>query len=165
MERIYSFAPIADQNSRILILGTMPGIKSLEERQYYAHPQNAFWKILFDLFEQPYSGSYADKQALLLQNGVALWDVLDSCERKTSADSDIVSEAPNPIGAFLQEHPSIRHIFLNGKTAERLFRKYNREITGVGVHTLPSSSPANARLRYNDKLELWRKTIRNVNEV
>lgn len=153
--KIYSFSPFANEHSKILILGTMPGNDSLKFNQYYAHPQNAFWKILFSLMNKPFSQNYDERRKLLLDNRIALWDVLKSCERKgSSADSDISNEKPNDIKKLLNEHPSIQHIFFNGKQAEKFFKKYSNNVT-ISTSVLPSSSPANA-ISINRKLDEWK---------
>lgn len=157
--KIYSFPYIANENSKILILGTMPGIRSLELNQYYGHGQNAFWKILFELFDVPFSKDYEARKQLLLNNGIALWDVLQHCYREGSADSAIKDEYANDIACFLVEHPSVKTIFFNGKKAKSLYEKYIGNTSELTYYDLPSTSPANARFSYKDKLEKW-KTIR-----
>ena len=150
---IYSFPPIADFKSKILVLGTMPSKESLRMNGYYAHPQNAFWKIMFNLHNHPFSADYNDKKDLLLQNGIALWDVLRTCERKSSLDNDIKMEEPNDLRAFLSTHPGISKIFLNGKGAARYFNKYFADIS-LPFQVLPSTSPAHA-VKWEQKLAIW----------
>lgn len=120
--KIYSFSPIADPASRILILGTMPGKDSLKYQQYYAHPRNAFWKIMFAIYSQPYSDNYEVKMQLLLSHHIALWDTLKVCIRSTSLDSDILMEEPNNLIDFLKEHPGIVRFFFNGHKAAGFFK-------------------------------------------
>ncbi|HEY3389056.1 MAG TPA: DNA-deoxyinosine glycosylase [Prolixibacteraceae bacterium] len=150
---IYSFAPIADSNSKVLILGTMPGKESLRMTEYYAHPQNAFWKIIFALHNIPFSTDYQAKRELLLKNGIALWDVLRNCERKSSLDTDIKMEEPNDLRTFLASHPGISKIFFNGKGASRYFSKYFTDIS-LPIQILPSTSPAHA-VKWDHKLAIW----------
>ena len=150
---IYSFPPIADFKSKILILGTMPGKESLRMNAYYAFPQNAFWKIIFNLHNQPFSADYNDKRDLLLENGIGLWDVLRTCERKSSLDNDIKMEEPNDLRTFLSTHPDISKIFLNGKGAARYFNKYFSDIK-LPNQVLPSTSPAHA-VKWEQKLAIW----------
>ena len=157
--QIHSFPPIADLQSKVLILGTMPGKESLRSNAYYAHPQNAFWKIVFTLFNLPFSTDYQIKQELLLKNGIALWDVLESCTRSSSLDTDIKREYPNDIQKFLAAHQNISVIYFNGQGAAGYFRKYFPEIN-LPVLTLPSTSPAHA-IKWEAKLEAW-KTIINI---
>jgi len=121
---IYSFAPIVGAQSKLLILGTMPGKESLRMNSYYAHPQNAFWKIVFTLFNKPFSTNYEIRQELLMQNGIALWDVLATCTRSSSLDTDIKKEQPNDILQLLAQYPNISRIYFNGKGAAGYFRKY-----------------------------------------
>ena len=156
---IYSFAPIADFQSKVLVLGTMPGKESLRMNAYYAHPQNAFWKILFTLFHLPFSTDNQIRREMLLRNGIALWDVLESCTRQSSLDTDIRQEYPNDIVQFLATHPNISVILFNGKGAAGYFRKY---FPGVDLpnQVMPSTSPTHA-IRWEAKLEAW-KTIINM---
>ncbi len=159
---VYSFPPIADFQSRVLILGTMPGKESLRRYAYYAHPQNAFWKILFALFTHPFSANYGDRKEMLLQNRIALWDVLKTCTRPSSLDTDIRKEEPNDLHQFLLHHQNISEIFFNGKGAAGYFRKYFPDIT-LPNQTLPSTSPAHA-VKWESKLEAWQILINTGNK-
>jgi len=150
---IYSFPPIANARSKVLILGTMPGKESLRMMQYYAHPQNAFWKIIFNLHNISLATDYPVKIETLLQNGIALWDVLHNCERISSLDTDIKMEEPNDLRTFLSAHPGISKIFFNGKGAARYFSKYYSDIS-LPNQVLPSTSPAHA-VNWEKKLEIW----------
>ena len=158
---IYSFAPIADSRSKVLILGTIPGKESLRSCAYYAHPQNAFWKIVFALHDQPFSTNDLIRREVLLQNRIALWDVLGSCHRKSSLDNDIRLEQPNDLHTFLSAHPTISGIFFNGQGAAGYFRKYFPEVS-LPNQTMPSTSPAHA-IKWEKKLEAWQavKTAAN----
>jgi hypoxanthine-DNA glycosylase len=138
---IFSFPPIVDNRSRILILGTMPGKESLLRSEYYAHPRNAFWQIMFSLFGKSYSDNYQIKKEFLLDHGIALWDVLKGCERRSSLDSDITVEEPNDFDALLLQYPRIETIFFNGQPAARFFKKY-ASANGRPSFILPSTSPA-----------------------
>ena len=113
--RISSFDPIVSEDSKILILGSVPGAKSLEMEEYYAHPQNQFWKIIFHLFNENLTSDYGEKLEFLKRNNIALWDVIDTCERKGSLDSEIRNEEANDIQQLLQNYPSIKAIFCNGQ--------------------------------------------------
>jgi hypoxanthine-DNA glycosylase len=150
---IFSFSPIINKNAQVLILGTMPGKESLRAGEYYAHPRNAFWKIMFELAGEDFSDNYAIRKRLLLNNNIALWDVLESCERVSSLDSDIRDELPNDIISLLKKYPQIRTIFFNGQHAAKLFKKYNPEIALV-KYILPSTSPAHA-VPFSRKAEQW----------
>lgn len=151
----YSFPPISNADAKVLILGTMPGAKSLALNQYYGHPQNAFWKIMFTLFDTPYSKEYEERKNLLLNNHIAVWDVLEACLREGSLDSAIQEEVPNDIESFLKLHPNIRHIFFNGQKAAAFFKKYIKLEQEYYLTTLPSTSPANAGKTFENKLKEW----------
>ena len=160
--RVRSFAPIADRSSRVLILGSMPGIASLRAGEYYAHPRNAFWMILGALLEIDARAPYERRVAALRKRRIALWDVLASCTRESSLDSDIdeSSIAVNDFAGFLRTHVKIVGICFNGAKAEQLYRRHVLpELTGAGelqYHRLPSTSPAHAALSHADKVEAWR---------
>lgn len=161
MSRCQSFAPLADADSKILILGSMPGVKSLQEQEYYAHPQNRFWKLLALLFNEPAPSDYEAKKALLARRGVALWDTLGLCEREGSLDSDIKNEIPNDVLGLLARRPSIRAIFCNGGKAGAAFKKYfARSLPpGVEVFYFHSTSPANARMDLAALAAEWGKIL------
>jgi len=133
----------------------MPGVKSLELQQYYGHTQNNFWKILFSLFDTPFSTHYDERKNLLLKNHIALWDVLQACERPGSLDSAIVKECPNDFDSFLKSHPKITHIYFNGQKAAHFFKRYVNISDKYSLITLPSTSPANARKPFQFKLKEW----------
>lgn len=152
---ICSFAPYADENSKVLILGSMPGVQSLEKQQYYAHPQNAFWKIMFTLFGSlPVPPDFESRKNLLLDNGIAIWDVLESCEREGSLDSKIRNGKPNKIPELLALHPKIKTLIFNGKESHKIFaRTFGDTISLPGV-VMPSTSPANT-MTFDRKLSEW----------
>lgn len=152
-----SFAPVADEKSKILILGSMPGKKSLEMQQYYAYPQNRFWRLLALLLDGKLPVSYADKITMLQKNHIALWDVLAYCEREGSLDSDIKNEVPNDIAGLLKAHRQIKAVFCNGGKAGTAFKKYFAKNLPVDlpVYYLHSTSPANARMRLEDLAAEW----------
>jgi hypoxanthine-DNA glycosylase len=155
------FPPIARPDARILILGSMPGIASLEARRYYAHPRNAFWPIMGELLGFAADLPYEERATALLDAGVALWDVLHSCRRQGSLDAAIEPDSvvANDFTGFFADHPEITHVFCNGRTAESSFRKeirrqqpdFHLPCTG-----LPSTSPAHAGASYAGKLASWR---------
>ena len=149
--------PIEDKESRILILGTMPGVESLIRQAYYANPRNLFWKMLSEVTGKPMPDTYEDKKEFLLRNKIALWDICRSCIRNGSLDSTISNEMPNDINRFVEEHPHLKVIGFNGKTSERLFRKHIEGITHVELISLPSTSPANAYISQEKKVEAWKK--------
>jgi hypoxanthine-DNA glycosylase len=160
---ICSFPPIAAPDARVLILGSMPSLASLAKRQYYGHPQNAFWPIMGRLFGAGSELPYKERRGLLRERGVAVWDVLRECHREGSLDADIVveSEAPNDFVTFFRGHPHIETIFFNGQRSEAMFRRHalptlaelGRDFRYV---RLPSTSPAHAGRSFKQKLAAWR---------
>lgn len=159
---ISSFDPIAASDARVLVLGTIPGRRSLEAREYYAHPQNAFWSIMESLFAQRTGMDYLARSSLLLGAQVALWDVLQAADRSGSLDSAIASgsEVPNDFAGFFIRHPAIHTVFFNGAKAQSLFVRHVLGAlspeTGLRFVRLPSTSPANAKLSRERKLAAWR---------
>lgn len=140
-------------------MGTMPGAQSLAVSEYYGNPRNHFWKLLFTICNQPFTTDYQTKKQLLLQNNIALWDVLQACERLGSLDSAILKEVPNDFEDFLKIHPHISHIFFNGQQAAKFFKKYVGMTNRYTLITLPSTSPANAGISFEGKLEVWRQIV------
>jgi hypoxanthine-DNA glycosylase len=161
---ITGFAPIARADARVLILGTVPSRRSLAAGQYYAHPRNAFWPIIEQLFAR-HAGpgarrfDYEARSALLLEAKVALWDVLRAAERPGSLDARISAPVANDFAAFFARHPAVRTVFFNGTTARALWARQVAPALPAalepGLVTLPSTSPANAALTFVDKLAAW----------
>ena len=161
---LQSFPPIANAEATRLILGSMPGAASLAARQYYAHPQNAFWRIMGELLGFAPDAAYAQRTRALQRAGIAVWDVLQYCERPGSLDSAIVrgTEVANDFATFLAQHPDIRIILFNGVTAETAFRRHCRALLNDSQITFaraPSTSPAHASLRFDAKLAAWRAAL------
>jgi hypoxanthine-DNA glycosylase len=160
---IESFPPIAGPRARVLILGSIPGIASLQAGQYYAHPRNQFWRILGELLGFDPVAAYADKTQALQDVGIALWDVVKACHRPGSLDANIDKQSivANDFAGFLQSHPGIEQIFFNGATAEHTFQRLVRPNlqSGLKLQRLPSTSPANAGQSYQQKLESWRVVL------
>ena len=158
---IQGFDPIAARDARLLILGSMPGVASLEAQQYYAHGRNAFWPIMGELFGAGPDKPYPERQAILMAKGVAVWDVLQFCRREGSLDSNIKAEVPNDFAAFFAAHPHIRRIALNGGKAAKSFDKYAApHCPPSAVATpVPSTSPAYASMNFVRKCELWRAAL------
>jgi TDG/mug DNA glycosylase family protein len=158
---VFSFPPIANAKSRLLILGSMPGKASLEANEYYAHPRNLFWEFAADHFGFDRDASYAERVAALEEAGVALWDVLKSCRRTSSLDSDIVESSivVNPFGKFLAAHPAIATVCFNGAKAESVFKKHVLpdlpHSAALSFQRLPSTSPANAGIPLTTKRKQW----------
>ena len=160
-----SFPPIAAPSARILILGSMPGIASLEAAQYYAHPRNAFWPIVAELFGVDRGLPYAERCRQLKGQGVAVWDVLKSCHREGSLDSAIEkdSEQPNDFAQFFASHPKIDRVGFNGAKAETAFRRHVLPslplVERITFVRLPSTSPAHAGRTFELKLADWRAAL------
>ncbi|WP_281232838.1 DNA-deoxyinosine glycosylase [Flavobacterium gelatinilyticum] len=152
----FSFPPISSNDSKLLILGTMPGTKSLELNQYYGHSQNNFWKFMFHIFNEDFSADYETRKNLLLKNNISLWDVLQYCDRVGSLDSNIKNEMANDFETFLKNHPNIKTILFNGQKAAAFFKKYVHLQKSYTLITLPSTSPANASKTYQSKLDEWK---------
>jgi double-stranded uracil-DNA glycosylase len=156
------FAPISDRRATLLILGSMPGIASLAAGQYYAHPRNAFWPVLEGMWDIPAAAPYAQRVRAVKAAGIAIWDVLGSCQRSSSLDSDIdpASILVNDFNGFFRRHPAVRAVAFNGGTAATLFRRHvlaqlPERYRALPMHQLPSTSPANARLTLDDKRRAW----------
>lgn len=162
---VKSFPPIENRSARVLILGTMPGEASLRAGQYYAHPQNAFWRIAGELLGFDPGLAYAARVDRVRDAGIAIWDVLRSCTRKGSLDSAIeaASAVPNDFPGFLEQHPRLERICFNGAKAEVLFARHVRPhlATGweIGYLRLPSTSPAHAGRPFSEKLQAWRAIL------
>lgn len=154
MPIIHPIPPVFDQNSRVLILGSFPSVKSREAQFFYGHPQNRFWRVLSALFGEETGETPAEKTAFLLRHHLALWDVIQSCEITGSADSSIKHAVPNDLTAILQTAP-VTQIFTNGKTADRLYRQYLLPATGIDALCLPSTSPANAQWSPEKLVVAW----------
>ena len=139
----HTFEPVFDRNSRVLILGTFPSVKSREQGFYYGHPRNRFWKILAGLLEEPVPVTIEEKKFFLLQHGIAVWDVVSACDITGSSDSSIKNVVPADLTMVLN-HAPVKQIFANGGKAYSLYEKYSFPVTGREAIRLPSSSPANA---------------------
>ncbi|MFQ5345613.1 MAG: DNA-deoxyinosine glycosylase [Mariprofundus sp.] len=166
------FPYVSNQQARILVLGSMPGRKSLAEQQYYAHPQNAFWPIMADLLGFDAGLAYEDRLARLRQQHVALWDVAHQCIRSGSLDSAIETESviANDFIAFFNDHPHIRAIFFNGRKSAELFGRLVQphlpeSFSHIEQYLLPSTSPAHAGMTRAEKLETWKIIIRTLEKV
>ncbi|SFL93947.1 G/U mismatch-specific uracil-DNA glycosylase [Paenibacillus sp. 1_12] len=162
--RLQGLPPVIDASCRMLILGSMPGVVSLSKQEYYGHPRNHFWPLLYAIWAEGRApaAAYRDRLNFALKQGVGLWDVLAGCEREGSLDADIRKPEANDFILLLNEYPSLERVFFNGKAAEQLYRKQvlpqllEREIgTNIRYHTLPSSSPARA-MSLQAKLVDWR---------
>lgn len=155
----YSFPPIVDENCNVLILGTMPGNKSLQLKQYYANPTNQFWKIISVVTEENFNVRYEAKKKLLLKNKISIWDVLMHCEREGSLNVNISDEVPNDFKSFFAQYPNIKAVFFNGGKAEKMFSKYNLIGSTKSHTTLPSTSSANTSMTRDKKTQIWQDKI------
>ena len=154
--RISSFPPIVSNDAKILILGSVPGVKSLEMQEYYAHPQNKFWKIIFELFNENFSEDYLEKIKILKKNKIAVWDVIDSCERVGSLDTKIKNEESNDILQLLKKYPNIKTIFCNGGKSYKNLQKIVGKNFEIPIYLLPSTSPLHT-ISFEKKLDAWSK--------
>lgn len=154
----HTFEPIYNKESKILILGSLPSVKSREQGFYYGHPQNRFWKVLSGILACEVPITIEEKKQMLLTNHIAIWDVIDSCDIKGSSDSSIRNVVATDIPKVLQQ-TSITHIYANGKTAGALYRKWVQPITQREIIDLPSTSPANAAYKLEALIEHWSANI------
>ncbi|MCP4470603.1 MAG: DNA-deoxyinosine glycosylase [Gammaproteobacteria bacterium] len=163
MARVQSFAPVIGERPRILILGSMPGVASLEAVQYYAHPRNVFWPIMGEIFYIDASADYAQRIAQISQQPVVLWDTLKSCYRPGSLDSAITRDSveANAIPELLEEFTEIKAVACNGATSANYFRKLvlPRIPPAIELLQMPSTSPANAGMNFDQKLAAWRPLL------
>ncbi len=157
---IHPFDPVYDQNSEILILGSLPSVKSRENNFYYGHPQNRFWKVLAAVFNEPVPQNIPEKTEILLKNHIALWDVINSCIITGSSDSSIKDVQVNDLEELI-ENSCINTIICNGKAAEKYYRKYQEKKTGIAPLVLPSTSPANATWSLEKLISVWKPAVLN----
>lgn len=167
VRRSEGFGPVAGPDARVLILGSLPGAESLRRHEYYAHPRNAFWPIVGQLFGAAPDLSYQLRLRRLILNRIALWDVCASAERMGSSDSALALVAANDFGAFFAEHPGIQLICFNGSKAGELYRRrvlpyLPQRPARIPRVVLPSTSPARAAMTLEEKLKTWQKELANV---
>lgn len=161
MPTIHSFAPVENSDARVLILGSMPGEASLRAGEYYAHPRNHFWRMMGELIALDPAAPYAQRVAALKFARIAVWDVLQSCSRAGSLDSNIdrATQQANDFQTFFAQHAGIRQVFFNGSVAEQIYRSKVLPVVKmqpVEYLRLPSTSPAHAALSFERKLAAWR---------
>lgn len=154
--------PVYDANSKILILGSFPSVKSRESGFFYGHPQNRFWKVLAAVTDQDVPQTIEEKKAFLLKNHIAVWDVIQSCTITGSSDSSIKNVVANDLSEILNR-AVIRQIYVNGRKAEQLYRKYIFPETGIEAVCLPSTSPANAAWNLERLVNVWREIAEYCN--
>lgn len=151
----HPFPPVYDEKSEILILGSFPSVKSREQKFFYGHPQNRFWKVTAAVFQTDVPQTIEEKRQFLLKNHIAVWDVIASCDIKGSSDSSIRNAVPTDIGEILR-NAKIREIYTNGQTAGKMYQKYQNNMTGQDAVILPSTSPANAAWSVERLIEAWK---------
>ena len=151
---VHPFGPLYDENSRILILGSLPSVKSREQQFFYGHPQNRYWPLIARIFQKPLPQTIEEKKQLALTHHIAMWDTIYSCEIKGSSDSSIRNVVPTDLKIIL-EHSQVSHIFCNGRTSGNYFHKYQEKVLGLPAQVLPSTSPANAAWQMDRLLEEW----------
>lgn len=171
MNEVSCFTSIAREDAKVLILGSIPGVESLNQKQYYAHPRNSFWYIMANLFSFDLSASYDSRCLALVKNRIALWDVLNRCIRKGSLDTAIENESivRNDFTTFLTNRPKIQYIFFNGQKAQKEYKKYvlpelGNTFSSIQYQTLPSTSPAMASLNKDQKLKIWQQVKKRLLE-
>lgn len=157
----HDFEPVFDENSKVLILGTFPSVKSRENQFYYGHPQNRFWKVIAGLTESEVPQTIEEKKKLLLEHGIAIWDVIESCDIIGSSDSSIKNVVPADIERVVA-NSKIQNIYANGGTAKKLYEKYSQKKTGREIIGLPSTSPANAAYSLERLLEYWQEVKKGL---
>lgn len=150
----HPFPPLLDQNTRILFLGSFPSIASFEQSFYYAHPRNAFWPIIEEIFNVRLETNDA-KKAFCLERGIGLWDVIGSCERSNSSDTNLKNCIPNDFEKLLHEYPNIQALAFTGKKSHDLFMKYFKDFEIERV-LLPSTSPAHAAMKREEKTKIYK---------
>ena len=153
--------PFYDADSQILILGSFPSVKSRKQMFYYGHPQNRFWKVVASVFDDDVPDGIPEKKIFLKKHRIALWDVIHSCDIKGSSDSSIENVIANDL-SVITDHANIHGIFINGKTADKYYKKYIGEKTGIKAVCLPSTSPANAAWSMERLAVVWAEEILNV---
>ena len=151
---VHSFEPVYNTDSKILILGTLPSVKSRENHFYYGHKQNRFWKLLARICEEDVPETIEEKKAMLLRNHIAIWDVIQSCDIKGSSDSSIKNVVPTDLKQVLA-NSSITQIYANGNKAGSLYKKYQQANTNMNITVLPSTSPANAAWSLDRLYDTW----------
>ena len=154
----HTFEPVFDENSKILILGTFPSVKSRENHFYYGHPQNRFWKVLAALTDWEVPQTIEEKKAFMLKHNIALWDTIYSCDIIGSSDSSIKNVEPTDLKSIV-DNSKIEKVICNGKTSGKYYEKYQMKYLGIKPDILPSTSPANAAYSLGKLVEIWKKSI------
>ena len=155
---IHPFQPLYNCESRILILGSLPSVKSREQMFFYGHPQNRFWKMISAVFEEAVPQTIEEKKALMLKHNIAMWDTIYSCDIIGSSDSSIKNVVPTDLNSIV-DNSKIEKVICNGKTSGKYYEKYQRKYLGIEPDILPSTSPANAAYSLGKLVEIWKKSI------
>ena len=158
---VHPIPPLFDSNSGILILGSFPSVKSREECFFYGHPQNRFWKVIARVLNEKTPVTIQEKTDMMLKHRIAVWDVIHSCEIEGSADSTIRNVVANDLSVIL-ENADIKQIYVNGKKAEAMYKKYTEKQTGIKAIVLPSTSPANAAWNEDRLFDEWKKILNHL---
>ena len=156
---IHPFEPIYGKDSKILILGSLPSVKSREQNFYYGHPQNRFWRVVSSILQEPLPSTIEEKRNMLLKCDIAIWDVIYSCDIKGSSDSSIKNVEPTDIRKIL-DTANIKQVIANGNKAGQLYKKYQLPLTGMAAVILPSTSPANAAWTFEKLCKRWGEYIK-----
>ncbi len=158
-EKLYCFAPVINKDTKVLVIGTMPGTASLQAVEYYAFERNAFWPIIFKISGKT-AETYSEKIKLLQKLQIGLWDNLKVCEREGSLDSDIKQAEPNDFENLLTQYPTIERLIFNGQKSFAYFKKYHQSLLEqYDYAVLPSTSPANAKLSFEKKYQVWQQNL------
>lgn len=161
MTQYHNIPPVYDKNSKILILGSFPSVKSREAQFFYGHPQNRFWKVLSAVLGCECPVTTEEKKAMLLSHNIAVWDVIGSCEITGSSDASIRAVVPNDIAGLVAK-TSITHIFTNGATSSNMYKRYCCNRVGIEAVRLPSTSPANASYSLEKLTAEWSSQLLSV---
>lgn len=155
---VHPIPPFFDAESEILILGSFPSVKSREQMFFYGHPQNRYWKVIAAVFDDSVPVTVPEKKAFLAKHRIAMWDVIGSCDIEGSSDSSIKNVSANDLSQILY-NSKVERIFVNGKTAEKNYKKYTEPVTGIKAVCLPSTSPANAMCSLEQLISIWKENI------
>lgn len=158
---VHPIPPFYDGESKILILGSFPSVKSREQMFFYGHPQNRYWKVIAAVFEDDVPVTIPEKKAFLTKHHIAMWDVIGSCDIEGSSDSSIKNVSANDLTQILY-NSRVERIFVNGKTAEKYYKKYTEHVTGIKATCLPSTSPANAMCSLEKLTAIWKGSIGRI---
>ena len=156
---VHPFPPLYDDRSRILILGSLPSVKSREQMFFYGHPQNRFWKVMSAVLGEALPTTIEEKKRMLLKHRIALWDTIYSCDIIGSSDSSIKNVTPTDLRQIV-ERSEVQRIFCNGGTSGRYFQKYQQKMLGMEATVLPSTSPANAAFSLEKLIQLWGQALK-----